>query len=521
MAAKNTHIDEITGLLPETCSQHNNRSKKMESRYTVVNFIAFTASCFFNVAFVVFLTGTQSFFLTDVLGITDKIGNYIGTLGAADEVIVILLGPMMGALSDKIGTNLITFIGVLFVGISLIIYTLVSNVYPELLLVRMVFAFGATCSMSMMTALLAELSNSGFDLSSLMFWKRTSSNAQEPEQEPESEPEELEPEELEPELETKKNGKLTSVIGIASGCGALFSATTLMRLPVKFGLIEPPAQALKHSYLVVGSAAIFVAFLLLYGLYSKTELSIHRFLPKAITKYLDPYEEILDELNEQELELLDQHEHNENNLPYLELIKLGFKEIKDEKILFAYSGSVLSRANTVLTTSFIPLIVKQYAERGSSEQDPIVRAAILTGIIHLFTLIFAPICGILIDKHGSKKTLAYNCIIGFVACGGFAFLNPNSSIIYLNCVLFGISSIGSILSSLSLCTDENRNHNGSISGVYSLFGAVGILLLSKIGGKLSDYWLGSPFLIIMIYNLFLFCLIMILSHRKKTPVVLQ
>lgn len=53
--------------------------------------------------------------------------------------------------------------------------------------------------------------------------------------------------------------------------------------------------------------------------------------------------------------------------------------------------------------------------------------------------------------------------------------------------LMGVAQIGSIISSMSMCTDTKRVSSGSIAGVYSFCGGLGILVLSFVGGRLADF----------------------------------
>ena len=46
-----------------------------------------------------------------------------------------------------------------------------------------------------------------------------------------------------------------------------------------------------------------------------------------------------------------------------------------------------------------------------------------------------------------------------------------------------------------------ESNTGAVSGLFSLFGAVGILLATKIGGLLFDSWMsGAPFIITGLAN---------------------
>lgn len=471
----------------------------VQKPYSKLNFISFALACFFNISFAVFMSSTQSFFLRDILGITTSIGSYIGTLGVADELVSIALSPFLGALSDKIGPKYIQVGGVFLVGLSFFFFTLAKNVYPDLLLLRMFFAFGMTAAGSMMTALLAELSASGFELGSLLKFNSTKnydplqdeedSAAAAAEQNAENEEELVEP-------ISKRNGKLTSVIGMASGVGAVFSVAVYLPLPTKFGKTEPAAEALKHSYYVVGAVTLASSVFLSYGLFSSKSIRI-----PFLSKYLSPYDDVLEEIEEEEHEIhMEMEKHS-----YFGLMKLGFLEAKNPKIALAYLGGFLSRSTTVVGAVFIPLYVNKYyyrtgvcqSDEKSSCREAYVQAAILTGIDHTASLIFAPIFGYLADKFGRKNTLILSSIIGLVASFGFAFLDsPKSAAAIVFSVFFGIGQIGVILTSMSLATDKKRAHNGSISGVYSLVGGFGILIISKAGGYFADFWVGSPFIIL-------------------------
>lgn len=445
----------------------------------------------------VFMSSTQSFFLTDVLGISTRIGDYIGTLGFADELMSISLSPFLGALSDKIGAKYIQVSGVFIVGISFFFYTLAKSVYPDLLLVRLFFAIGATAAGSMMTALLAELSSSGFELSSLFkFTKAGSPDYESVEQEEAQSGSDLIDEEEAGKAHSKRNGKLTSVIGISSGLGALFSVSAYLPLPTKFGQHEPAAQALKHSYFVVGSIALASSIFLSYGLFSSKSFKI-----PFLSKYLSPYDDVLDDIEEEEHEIhLEQQKHT-----YAGLLKLGFLEAKHPKIALAYLGGFLSRSTTIISAVFLPLYVNKYyyaegicsTNDRSSCREAYVQAAILSGIVHTVSLIFAPIFGFTADKFGRKNSMILSCIFGIVSSFGFAFLkSPKSAAAVVFSCFLGASQIGIILTSMSLCTDKKRAHNGSISGVYSLVGGTGILIISKVGGYFADFWIGAPFIIL-------------------------
>lgn len=471
--------------------------------YTKLNFVAFTAACFFTISFVVFMSSTQSFFLTDVLGISTKIGDYIGTLGFADELVSMSIAPFLGALSDKIGAKYINIAGVIIVGVSFFLYTTAKSVYPHLLFLRMIFAVGATASASMMTAMLAEMSASGFELSSLLRWGRNAplidNEAMPPSTETLDDASADSVGTIDAQEPPKRNGKLTSVIGMASGSGAVFAAMFYIPLPNKFAEVEPPAPALKHSYMVIGTIALACSTFLAYGLFSPKSLRI-----PFLSRYFSPYDDVLEGLDEEE----DSAGYHKPK-PYLELLKLGFGEARNKKIALAYLGGFVARSTTVTISVFIPLYVNSYymksglcdATDRSSCREAYIQAAILTGIIHTVSLVFAPVFGFVCDKYGRKFGLIVTSLSGIIASLGYALVgNPRAPIIFIFSIIFGVSMIGTIITSMSLATDKQRDHNGAISGVYGFCGGTGILLISKVGGYFSDIWAGAPFIIMAIFH---------------------
>ena len=57
----------------------------------------------FSISFLVFLNSSVSFVITDILGRQNNIGDAVGTLGFADELLALIACPLWGLLSDRIG----------------------------------------------------------------------------------------------------------------------------------------------------------------------------------------------------------------------------------------------------------------------------------------------------------------------------------------------------------------------------------------------------------------------------------
>ena len=63
----------------------------------------FFGVCLFSISFLVFLNSSISFVITDILHLHSGIGDAVGTLGFADELVALVACPVWGLLSDRIG----------------------------------------------------------------------------------------------------------------------------------------------------------------------------------------------------------------------------------------------------------------------------------------------------------------------------------------------------------------------------------------------------------------------------------
>lgn len=64
--------------------------------------------CLFSIAFLVFLNSSISFVITDLIGQRTQVGNAVGTLGFADELVVLVACPAWGVVSDRLGVRMVS-----------------------------------------------------------------------------------------------------------------------------------------------------------------------------------------------------------------------------------------------------------------------------------------------------------------------------------------------------------------------------------------------------------------------------
>lgn len=108
-------ISSILSFAPFTYSPRSLLSNDSE---TFCSHIMFTATslqavtyllgvCLFSIAFLVFLNSSVSFVITTLIGQRTQVGDAVGTLGFADEVVALVACPVWGVLSDRIGVRMV------------------------------------------------------------------------------------------------------------------------------------------------------------------------------------------------------------------------------------------------------------------------------------------------------------------------------------------------------------------------------------------------------------------------------
>ncbi|CAI5756928.1 unnamed protein product [Candida verbasci] len=467
-------------------------------KYSILNYLAFNYAGFASIAIVVFLVSTQPFYIKEVIGIEpqpgttkdQKIGYLIGLLGFFDETTSMISAPLIGTLNDKLnrlnysGSKIIQSSSFLILSIALFGYGFInSRLVPDMFIFRCVFAIGVTGVMSMITVLLNELTLSDFELRKLLFWKNSV---------------EYQPVDESNQVDVKTNGKFSAIMGVSTGLGAIVSVSVLVTLPVKLANSWDIDMkwGLKYSYLIVMFFAIISFAMLMLFLYDNNKIP------------------------QQELTL------DEEKRPYLEILKQGIEFSKHNKqAQYAYVGALVARSTTVATSMFIPLLVYNwYYNVGDCKigngnwagkiscYDGYIFSAILTGVAQTIALVSAPLWGYLIDspKFGKFKTLALSGLIGAIGNLGLSFINndfkkynPKTFTCFLFVSIIGLSQIGLVISSMSVLSAINNAHDimGSLSGLYSFSGGIGIMIITLVGGFISDYWILGPFFILGLLNL--------------------
>ncbi|KIW08751.1 uncharacterized protein PV09_00689 [Verruconis gallopava] len=431
--------------------------------------------CLFSISFLVFLNSSISFVITDRIGQKKKVGDAVGTLGFADELVALIACPLWGMLSDRIGVRNVAVAGYAVVGISLFALVQARNVYPELLLGRLLFSIGGAATTTMVTAILPSMThkeprNTSSPTSESTPIGNGPSHCPAP-----SISSELTitparyrtfppPISSTPPTTEPSASKLAGIVGMLTGCGALVALGLFLPLPTRFQKGGTSAsQSVADSFYLVGAMAICVSICCFFGLRNLPGEEGKRFMHLFPGFWSFNSHGTL---------------HAQRPLPsYLRMLRksaiLGFQDVN---IGLGYVGGFVARASSVAISLFIPLYVNAYfissglcpEDPDDSMQDPgeikrncqraYVIASILSGMSQLVALICAPIFGYLsgIYKTSNLPLLLASAsgVAGYATFGKLK--SPDTSRddgnfgVFFIVALLGISQIGAIVCSLSL-----------------------------------------------------------------------
>jgi MFS family permease len=258
-------------------------------------------------------------------------------------------------------------------------------------------------------------------------------------------------------------GKATGLLGVMNGLGAMTAALFLLRLPAMFqGQGMAPAQAAWATYSTMAAVVVVIAIAMFLG------------LRRGVAQ------------------------RREHSLPLLTQLREGVGEARRPVIALAYAASFVARGNLAVVGTFYTLWASIYGTTvlGMSAADAVSKGGGLLAISYAASLVTAPVFGILSDRLRRVSALALTLAIGAVGYGSTYFLDSPFSLPAVVClVLIGMAEVGCIITSGVLIAEQAPDRmRGSVVGIFTLSGAVGILIASVVGGYLFDHWLNTgPF----------------------------
>ncbi len=259
-------------------------------------------------------------------------------------------------------------------------------------------------------------------------------------------------------------GKATGLLGIMNGLGAMTAALVLLRLPSMFKAGGMDAQ--EAAYATYGTMALItllVGFAMYAGLRKRAAVI------------------------------------QEKRTPFLQQLREGFTEARRPVIALAYAASFVARGNLAVVGTFFTLWASIYgtSELGLTAAEAVARGGGIVAVSYAAALLSAPLFGLLTDRINRVNALAVALCISAIGYGSTLFLEDPFSLATMLClVLIGMAEVGCIITSGVLIAERAPDHiRGSVVGVFTLTGAVGILIASVVGGYLFDLWtMTGPFI---------------------------
>lgn len=376
----------------------------------------------FSISFLVFLNSAVSFVITDLLGVKKGVGDIVGTLGFADELVALVACPLWGLLSDRLGVRWVAVIGYTVIAASLVVFVQCRAVYPALILARIMFAVGATAAATMVTAVLPVLTGDDDDDERNDGAEIGAGNAggEEARAEPDADagtgnannankishasrgsiavslesdltitPERFQGQDSGParrgssasqafysstrsdssavDAKGRKPSALAGFVGLFTGCGALVALVLFLPLPAQFSKKEgvTPAQAITDSFYVVAAVALAVAVFVFFGLRGLKGEEAKGWRMLLSLKDRDSSSSSAQDATVQNLTASTDSNgkiaHAAKPLPYRHLLLSSLRlGVTDPHIALGYLGGFVARASTVAISLFLPLYVNAY-----------------------------------------------------------------------------------------------------------------------------------------------------------------
>lgn len=206
----------------------------------------------------------------------------------------------------------------------------------------------------------------------------------------------------------------------------------------------------------------------------------------------------------------------------LATFKVGFHAAKRIRVALAYVAAIIARGDmAVLSTFFVLWLTQTGTASGLSTQEASGQALKFYIFIQVFALCWLPFMGAIIDRFDRVKGLALAMVLA--ATGYFSLFLHDDPLsgwgMWVSAVIIGMGEISANLSSLTLIGSEApEKGRGAVIGLFSLCGAIGILLIAKGGGYLSGiYGPIAPFMLVASANVLvlILCLLVLAYTRNE------
>ncbi|WP_446831481.1 MFS transporter [Candidatus Foliamicus sp.] len=197
---------------------------------------------------------------------------------------------------------------------------------------------------------------------------------------------------------------------------------------------------------------------------------------------------------------------------------VAFRAARNPRVALAYIGALVSRGDLAVVSVFYALWLRQVGmEQGLSSEEAQGRAILFYIVAQAFAVPWAAIMAPILDRIDRVAGIAIAMFLA--ACGYLSlpfFPDPISNWMFLGAALIGMGEMCAQLSAIALIGKEAPTRGrGAVIGLFSFFGAVGIMGSGFFGGWLFDNWARyGPFVMVGIGNVIVFTLALLLLRRE-------
>lgn len=211
----------------------------------------------------------------------------------------------------------------------------------------------------------------------------------------------------------------------------------------------------------------------------------------------------------------------EKREPLLTTMRIGLARARDSRVALAYLAAMVSRGDLAIISTFFLLWMTQAGmAEGMTAAQAQAKGTIFFGITQIVATLWALVVIFFIDRF--DRVLALSVAMALAAASytlvGLVERPFDGALMYFAAAFLGIGEMSGVLAAQSLVGQvAGERGRGAVIGMFSFFGAIGILLATFVGGFLFDAWRPSaPYLLLGIADavLAVLALLVYLAGRR-------
>jgi MFS family permease len=204
-----------------------------------------------------------------------------------------------------------------------------------------------------------------------------------------------------------------------------------------------------------------------------------------------------------------------------ELIRSGVAEARNPRIALAYVAAFVSRGDLAIVGTFGVLWGSTVAlDQGIAPAEALSKGRTLFAAASIAGLVWSPVVGVFLD-HVNRVTGLIVCM-ALASLGYFSLLLVADPFAPVSLALFAMVGIGQVSAffgaQVLIGQEAPLKERASVVGAYNLFGAVGIVFVTGIGGRLFDAIAPvAPFVFVGCLNALVMLMAIVVRARAPGP----